>query len=210
MMIQRIWYAYARLVLQAMYVILATGRAYHRDRVPRAGGVLIVSNHQSFFDPILAAVPVTRAVNPMARASLFRNPLFSFLIRSGYAFPVKRGSADLGAVREAIRRLKDGRIVLVFPEGTRTRDGSIAALHAGVIVMAQRARVPILPMVIDGAYEAWPRRQMFPSPHPIRVIYGEPIPADEVRRSDPEALAGVLHRRMIALQKEVREMRTTR
>lgn len=209
-MIQRIWYGILRFMCGVLYVVLALGRAYHRERVPRTGGVLAVSNHQSFFDPILAASPILRPFNPMARDSLFRNPAFSWLIRSAYAFPVKRAVADLGAIREAIHRLKEGRIVLVFPEGTRTRDGSIGTLHTGMIVMARRARVPILPVVIDGAYEAWPRRRKLPSFYPIRVIYGEPIAADEVRRSDPATLAAELRRRMIALQQEVRQTRTKR
>ena len=203
-MVQLIWYTLLRTIIQGLYVTLVAGRAYHRERVPRSGGLLVVCNHQSYLDPILAASPICRPFNPMARDSLFRNPAFSWLIRSVYAFPVKRGSADLGAIREAIRRLRDGRIVLVFPEGTRTRDGSISRLHSGMIVIAQRARVPILPMVVDGAFEAWPRKQLLPSIHPIRIIYGRPIPFEEVEDAEPEAMAERLHGDMVALQKEVR------
>ena len=203
-MIQRIWYGTLRWMVQGLYIALVAGRAYHRQRIPRNGGLLVVCNHQSYLDPILAAGPVPRPFNPMARDSLFHNPAFSWLIRSAYAFPVKRGAADLGAIREAIRRLRDGRIVLVFPEGTRTRDGSIGALHSGMVLMAQRAKVPILPMVIDGAFEAWPRKQLLPTLHPIRIIYGHPIPFEEVRDADPQSLAERLHADMVELQKEVR------
>lgn len=206
-MLQRVWYGLLQTIVQALYVTLAMGRAYRRERVPRRGGLLVVSNHQSYLDPILAALPACRPFNPMARDSLFRNPLFSRLIRSLYAFPVKRASADLGAIREAIRRLRQGRIVLVFPEGTRTRDGSIRPLHAGMIVIAQRARVPILPMVIDGAFECWPKGRRLPSPRPLSVIYGEPVSSDDVERSSPEDLAARLHRDMVSLQAEVRRLR---
>jgi 1-acyl-sn-glycerol-3-phosphate acyltransferase len=206
-MLQRIWYTLLQTIVQAGFVGLMAGRAFHRERVPRSGGLLVVCNHQSYLDPILAAVPVPRPFNPMARDTLFRNPLFSRLIRSLYAFPVKRSAADLSAIKEAIRRLRDGRIVLVFPEGTRTRDGSIGKLHSGMIVIAQRAKVPILPMVIDGAFEAWPRKQPLPSLHPIRIIYGQPIPFKEIADAEPDVLAERLHNEMVELQKEVRGAR---
>lgn len=203
-MVQRIWYAVLQIIVQGVFVTVLRGRAYHRRRVPGRGGLLVVSNHQSYLDPILAALPIYRPFNPMARASLFRRPAFAWLIRSLYAFPVKRESADLGAIREAIGRLRSGEIVLVFPEGTRTRDGSIGALRAGMIVMAQRAGVPILPMVIDGAFECWPRGRRLPTPHPIRVIYGRAIAPDEVRDSQPEELAVRLREEMACLQAELR------
>jgi len=203
-MLQRIWYAIIQVMAQGLYVALAVGRAHHRERVPARGGLLVVSNHQSYLDPILAALPIYRPFSPMARESLFRNRAFSWLIRSFYAFPVKRARADLGAIREAIRRLRQGQIVLVFPEGTRSRDGSIARLHAGMIVIAQRAGVPVLPMVIDGAYECWPRGRLLPGPSALRVIYGRAVPAERVCQSDPEALTEWLHTEMCRLQREVR------
>ena len=83
----------------------------------------------------------------MARESLFRFAPFRWLIRSLNAFPVRRGTADLAAVKEALRRLKAGNVVLVFPEGTRTRDGSIGPMHGGPAAIAARAGVPMVPMV---------------------------------------------------------------
>ncbi|MBN2582845.1 MAG: 1-acyl-sn-glycerol-3-phosphate acyltransferase [Planctomycetes bacterium] len=189
---------------QGLYIGLMQGRAYHRERVPPSGGLLVVSNHQSYLDPILVALPIPRPFNPMARASLFRNPLFSWLIRSLYAFPVRRGSADLTAIKEAIRRLRRGEIVLVFPEGTRTRDGSIGRLQAGLVLIAQRAKVPIMPAVVDGAYECWPRQRTLPTWHPLKVGYGEITAADVVQESDPEQLVADLRQQMVELQAELR------
>jgi 1-acyl-sn-glycerol-3-phosphate acyltransferase len=206
-MLQRAWYAILQFVAQVLFVCLLQGRAFHRERVPRQGGLLAVSNHQSYLDPILAALAIGRPFNPMARDSLFRTPGFSWLIRSLYAFPVKRAAADLGAIREAIRRLRDGQIVLVFPEGTRTRDGAIGQLHAGIVLIAQRAGVPIMPVVIDGAFQCWPRSRILPTLHPVRVIYGEPIPLEDVRDCAPEALAARLHDEMLRLQAEMRRGR---
>ncbi len=205
--ISRAWYGLLQFMSQMLYIVLTQGRAYHCDRVPTHGGVLVISNHQSYFDPILVALPICRPFNPMARDTLFRNPLFGALIRSLYAFPVRRGSADMTAVKEAIRRLRQNRIVLMFPEGTRTRDGSILPLQPGVVLIAQRAGVPILPAVIDGAFESWPRRSLLPSPHPISVIYGQPISNDELKKADPQEVIQRLHKEMVALQSEVRQYR---
>ncbi|HOI56855.1 MAG TPA: lysophospholipid acyltransferase family protein [Phycisphaerae bacterium] len=203
-MLQRMWYRLLRFMSQMLYVGLMQGRAYHRDRVPTEGGLLVVANHQSYLDPILVALPISRPFSPMARESLFRQRLFSWLIRSLNAFPVKRGSADLAAIKEAIRRLRRGDIVLVFPEGTRTRDGSIGRLQSGLVLIAQRAKAPILPAVIDGAYECWPRQRVLPTWHALKVGYGEAIPADVVGRSEPDELVAELHRRMVELQAELR------
>jgi 1-acyl-sn-glycerol-3-phosphate acyltransferase len=179
-------------------------RVDHRERLPRTGGVLVISNHQSFLDPILAAVGLGRPLHPMARETLFRFPPFAALIRSLYAFPVRRSSADLGAVREALRRLKDGAAVLMFPEGTRTLDGSIGPLQGGPITIAARAGVPVVPMVIDGAFEAWPRSNRLPRPHRVRVVYGKALSAAEAAAGDPDALMGILRQRMLDLQAELR------
>lgn len=198
------WYALIRHVARVLFITLFVLRVDHRERLPRTGGVLVISNHQSFLDPILAAVGLGRPLHPMARENLFRFPLFAALIRSLYAFPVRRASADLGAVRDAIRRLKDGAAVLVFPEGTRTADGSIGPLQGGPIAIAARAGVPVVPMVIDGAFEAWPRSNRLPRPHRIRVAYGQALSAAEAAAGDPDALMGILRLRMLDLQAELR------
>jgi 1-acyl-sn-glycerol-3-phosphate acyltransferase len=182
-------------------------RVYHRDRMPGTGGVLVVANHQSYLDPILAAVGMARPFHPMARESLFRFAPFRWVIRSLNAFPVRRASADLGAVREALRRLEAGSIVLMFPEGTRTRDGSIGSLQAGPVTIARRAGVPIVPMVIDGAFESWPRTRPLPMPHRIRVACGRAHGPPELGRADPEVVMAALRVEMVELQAELRRLR---
>jgi len=200
----RLWYAFCQQILRVLLIVFFGLRVYHRRRVPSTGGVLVVANHQSYLDPILTQVGVRRRFDPMARESLFRFAPFRWLIRSLGAFPVRRASADLGAIREAMRRLKAGRCVQMFPEGTRTRDGTIGHLAAGPATIAARSRVPILPVVVDGAFEAWPRTRRFPRRHPVRVAYGEPIPAAEVASRPPEKTMAEVRRRMIELQAELR------
>jgi len=205
----RLWYAVLQQVARVLFVTAFGIRVFGRRRLPRCGGVLVVSNHQSYLDPVLAAVGMPRPYHPMARASLFRFPPFAWLIRSLNAFPVKRGSADMGAIREALRRLKSGAVVLMFPEGTRTRDGSIRQLQAGPVLLARRAGVPILPMVIDGAFEAWPRSRALPRPHTIRVACGRPLAPEELAEGDADELIDTIRDRMVDLQRGLRSMAET-
>ena len=205
--LRRAWYAALQQVARVVFVAAFGIRVYHRGRLPRRGGVLVISNHQSYLDPILAAVGMPRPFHPMARESLFRFAPFRWLIRSLYAFPVRRGTADLGAVREALRRLKGGAVVLMFPEGTRTRDGSVGHLQGGPVTIAARAGVPILPLVIDGAFEAWPRTRRLPRPGPIRVACGVPVSAAEVAAGDPDEIMAAVRGRMVDLQAWLRRGR---
>jgi len=202
--LQRFWYGVCQHVLLVLFSLWFRVRVVHRKRMPARGGALVVSNHQSYLDPILVALGTQRSIHPMARETLFRFPPFAMLIRSLYAFPVRRASADLGAIREAMRRLKDGAVVLMFPEGTRTRDGSIAPLQAGPITIAGRAGAAVVPVVIEGAFEAWPRTCWLPRPHQVRVAFGRPLSAEEVAAGDPETLIKILGRRMQDLQAELR------
>jgi len=154
------------------------------ENVPRDGGVLIASNHQSFLDPIIVTASNRRPVSFMARDTLFRIPLFGRFIMKLRAFPVRRGGADRKAVREAVDRLKAGEVLLVFPEGTRTRDGRLGRLRSGTSMLAYRGRAPIVPAVIKGAFEAWPRTRKLFRFRPISITYGRPIAPPE--RSEHE------------------------
>jgi 1-acyl-sn-glycerol-3-phosphate acyltransferase len=205
--LQRAWYFAWRVVARVLLVWAFGIRVYHRDRLPKSGGVLVVCNHQSYLDPILAAVGMSRAFHPMARESLFRPAPFAWIIRSLYAFPVRRSSADLAAVREALRRLKGGAVVLVFPEGTRTRDGSIGRLQGGPVLIAARAGVPVVPLVIDGAFESWPKGRRLPRPHLVRIACGRPLSAEEAAAGDPETIMARLRDQMVELQAELHRLR---
>ncbi|NLX15254.1 MAG: 1-acyl-sn-glycerol-3-phosphate acyltransferase [Phycisphaerales bacterium] len=185
-------------------------RTFGRHHVPRTGGVLILSNHQSFIDPPLVGCGLPRACHFMARDTLFRNPLFGRIISAVNSFPVQRGSADIGAIKEALRRLKKGRILVMFPEGTRTPDGHIGALLPGLAAIAQKARVPIVPALVDGVYQAWPRHQLLPSIGNVVVLYDRPIEPDEYKNLSAEQLTTMIRRRMVALQEHLYQRQPAR
>jgi len=185
-------YAICRLTSQLLFTFVFRGRVFGTQRVPRQGGVLLVSNHQSFFDPVLATFAIPRECNYMARDTLFAirwlRPIMEYL----NAFPVKRGTADIGAIKETLRRLKAGKVVLAFPEGTRTKDGSIGPMRPGVVLLARKARVPIVPTLILGAFESWPRTAKLPRPHAILVAYSAPVyPHEHSQWSDEDCVATV-------------------
>lgn len=201
----RRWYRYCRVAANVLFIVLGRGRVFGRRNVPLTGGVLLVCNHQSFFDPILATLALPRECHYMARDSLFRNRWFRRLIESLNAFPIKRATADVGAIKETLRRLKRGALVTAFPEATRTRDGSVQPMQSGVVLLARKARVPLVPTLILGAYEAWPRQAALPRPAPIIVAYARPLwPAEMEGRSDQECIE-LVRARILEMMARYRE-----
>ncbi len=166
-----------------------------KQNIPAEGGVLVVSNHQSHFDPPMIGIGCPRHMNFLARDTLFRFAPFRWLIRSLDAIPIDREGLGLSGIKESLKRLKRGEIVLIFPEGTRTRDGRIAPFRPGFTALAVRSGATILPVAIDGTFQAWPRWRIWPGLGRVRVDYGEPIlPAEIAGRDERELLAEVERR----------------
>ena len=136
-------------VMQSASRILVTWlfsfKAYDQQNVPRTGGFLMTPNHQSYLDPVLVGIMLHRPVGFFANAYLFKNPFFGWFLRNLHAWPVERGKGDRGAVVTAIEKLKQGYVVNLFPEGTRTRDGSIQPLERGFALIVRKAGVPDTP-----------------------------------------------------------------
>jgi len=202
----KLFYRLCRYTLQLMISTATRIRVFDRCNEPAEGGVVYISNHQSFIDPPLMGMALKRPVNFMARDTLFRNPYFKRLINAVNAFPVRRGTADLGALKEAMRRLKRGGQVGIFAEGTRTRDGRIGPFLPGVTLLAQRAAAWTVPVLIEGAYDLWPRSQALPSlgGH-IVVRYARAIPQAEVKKQSPAEFTESVRQTLIAMQREVRK-----
>ena len=150
-------------------------KVYGAQNVPATGGVLLLPNHQSYLDPVLIGVYLRRPMSFLARHGLFDNPRFAWLIRHLRAFPVRQGAGDVGAMKEMVRRLKEGHMSTIWPEGSRTADGEIGAIEPGAALVIRRAGVPAVPVAIDGSFEAWPKWQKMFRPRPIRVMYGPPM-----------------------------------
>jgi 1-acyl-sn-glycerol-3-phosphate acyltransferase len=198
------YYRFWRKVCQIVMIPAWQVRVFNRHLEPTTGSVLYISNHQSFLDPMLVSFALSRPLNYMARDSLFRVPGFKQLIQSVNAFPVKRNTADTGALKEAIRRLRVGGQLVVFAEGTRTIDGRIGPFLPGVAMLAQRAADWTVPVVIDGAFEIWPRWQKFPSLGSIVVKLGTPIPQSQAKATGSEGLLKNVRQTLIEMQVDLR------
>ncbi|HEX4792236.1 MAG TPA: lysophospholipid acyltransferase family protein [Humisphaera sp.] len=180
--------------LQILGRVLATAlfdfKVYGRENIPARGGVLIVSNHQSYLDPILMALRLDRPLNYIAKSELFENRYFGRFLRHVLnAFPVRQGAGDIGAIRETIRRLQEGHLLNMYPEGARTWDGKIAPLQKGAAMVIRRAKVPVIPAVIVGAYEAWPIFRPIFRPWPVRIRFGPPM--DLTNLDDEQIIAAI-------------------
>ncbi len=200
----RFWYGCWRALCQLVFITVFGIRSFGRENVPTQGGALLACNHQSFLDPMAVGLCLWREVHYLARDSLFRKPGFGWLIRSVNAFPVKRDTVDLAAVKESLRRLKGDQLLLLFGEGTRTNDGRIAPLQPGMAMMARRTKVPLVPVVIDGAFEAWPRNRKIWRRCTIRVMFGRPIAAQQIADLGDRVAAQIIYQRQQEMQQLLR------
>jgi 1-acyl-sn-glycerol-3-phosphate acyltransferase len=108
-------------------------------------------------------------------------------------------------LKETLRRLRNGGIVALFPEGTRSINGELGPLKPGIAVLASRARVPVVPAGIAGTFESWPRSSLFPCPHPIRIHYGQPIAPEELAGLEPKAVTALIRDRLLQAVSRARE-----
>jgi 1-acyl-sn-glycerol-3-phosphate acyltransferase len=135
--------------------------------VPRTGPALLISNHQSFLDPVLIGLAARRHLCYLARHSLFRNPLFRWLISSLGAVPINQEGFAREGLKTILEQLQKRRAVVVFPEGERTSDGNMVPLRPGIHLLIRRGDMPIVPIGIAGAFDAWPRWRAYPIPAPL-------------------------------------------
>jgi len=196
--LSRIWYNSLRALLRLAAVLGWKVRHTGRENIPQEGGVLVISNHQSHLDPPLVGMGVSRRMNYLARETLFHFRPLGWLIHSVDAIPIDREGIGLSGIKESLRRLKRGEMVVVFPEGTRSADGEIQPFRPGVTTLAVRSRAAILPVAIDGAYHAWPRHRRFPRLGRVRVHYAPPILPEQVATMDERALLAEVELRVRA------------
>lgn len=162
-------------VVSPMLGLYFRGRVYGTDQVPKTGGLVVVANHASDFDPPLLSAAVRRPVSYMAKEELFKVPVLSQAIRLYGAYPVKRGSADRSAIREALKQLEQGWAVGIFLQGTRTPDGRIPEPKIGAALIAAKAQVPLLPVSLWGTQRIFTKGSAIPRPTPLTIRIGAPI-----------------------------------
>ncbi len=164
----RIAWLFLNFIEKAIFGFTVTGRGM----VPRSGAVIIASNHISYCDPPVVGSGVPREVYFLAKEELFRNKAFGWLIKQYNAIPLKRASGDVGAFKKAVSLLKQGKAVLMFPEGTRSLSGRFLKPKAGVGMIAKLTSTPIVPVYVTGTNRLGStlRRQA-----KLAVRFGEPV-----------------------------------
>jgi 1-acyl-sn-glycerol-3-phosphate acyltransferase len=173
------------------------------EHVPQTGPVVITPNHVSFMDPILVTIPVRRPLHYMALEPFFRIRGLGALMRWARAFPVQEGEADGPAVRRALRLLRQGEPLVIFPEGGRSPDGRLQPFRPGAFRLALAADAPVVPVTIVGAFDAWPTGRRFPRPGRVTIVYHAPLdakalPPDADRKARPELLMALVRERIAA------------
>jgi 1-acyl-sn-glycerol-3-phosphate acyltransferase len=189
--LRRLYRELILLIVRALTVVYC--RRYEvagREHVPRAGGLIVVSNHLNNADPPMIARAIGRPVVFMAKYEMLRVPVAGLLFRAWGAFPVRRGEADLGALRAASDVVRRGEALMMFPEGTRSRTGGLGKGHPGTALIALRTGAPVLPVAITGTESIrWPAFFLRPrGVRHVRVVIGEPFRLERGARVDTAAV----------------------
>lgn len=181
------FYSFLRNCARLFYIIVYHIVVIGGENIPKEkGGYIIASNHVSNNDPPVVGITFKGKYTFMAKQELFEiNPLFTWLIKKLGAFPVKRGAKDSSAIDRALESLKEGRIFVIFPEGTRSKDGTLGHAKSGVTLIAAQAKVPVVPVYIKYGRKKFRRN--------IYISIGEKISAErfDVDISDRKMLKAV-------------------
>ena len=161
------FYSVAVKILHGIFKVFTLFKVKGKDNVPQEGAFLLCSNHRAYKDPILLAISSRRKLTFMAKEELFKKTVLGWLIKSLGAFPIRRGKGDAAAVMATLKIMKKGEATVIFPEGTRMKNGERKQVNSGIVRLAIQCGVPIVP-----AYLTW-----------NSVTYGKPINYDKYTES---------------------------
>jgi 1-acyl-sn-glycerol-3-phosphate acyltransferase len=167
---------------RAVYTFYFGWRVCNPERVPRKGPVILASNHASFLDPPLVGAGIKRGINYLARESLFRFPVLGWILHQWQVVPVDRDGGGAKGLKAILDRLLAGGAIILFPEGTRTRDGQLQPARSGIGLTVIKSTAPVVPVRVFGTFEAYNRTMKFPKPcRRVVVKYGRPMLFERLR-----------------------------
>lgn len=166
---------------RALYKFYFRARFFNPERVPVTGPVILAANHESFIDPPLVGSGLDRDLNYLARESLFRYPGLGAALRSWNSVPVDREGGGAAGLRAILDRLLAGSGIILFPEGTRTRDGKMQKARSGIGLTVIKSDAMVIPVRVFGSYAAFGRHMTLPRPRRVGVKYGKPMRFESLR-----------------------------
>lgn len=167
------WFSYC--FVKMLAAIFSPRTVLGRENIPQGGAFIIASNHLSNLDPFLIGLSLRRRSSYMAKDALFRNKILKCMLQGVEAFPIRRGSADVWALRETLRRLKRGMPVVMFPEGTRQSSQTEKKIQTGIGFLAVKGNVPVIPVYIDGSDRVLPPGAKLPKRNHVTISFGKPL-----------------------------------
>ena len=179
------FYKFFKILCRIWYGIFLRTKVIGAENIPAEGGFILASNHMANWDPPFLGTFSPRIVNFMGKEELFKNPIMAAICRGLHVFPVKRGAADKAAIKTAVKILKSGECLGIFPEGTRSKTGKLGKAESGVSLIAAMTKAPIIPAAIVNTDKIFSAEVKFPR---LAVVYGTPIYFDG-NAKDKEQLA---------------------
>jgi len=168
-------YSIIKFVSFAFFKLYLDFKIYGKGNIPRKGAFIVAANHASYLDPLLLVVTFRKNLYFIARQRLFAVPLIGWVLKQVKAIPVKRHGKDTGPIKNALSVLREGKILAVFPEGTRSKNRKFKTAKPGVGFIVSKAKVPVLPVYIESSFDAQPRGIRTLKRYPVRVHIGKPI-----------------------------------
>lgn len=200
--------------MQVVFTFWLRYRVRGLEYIPAEGGGLVLSNHQSFLDPLLIGVPLKRPISFLARDSLFRIPIIGWILRNTFVRPISREKASTTSIREMVLRLDQGYLCGMFPEGTRSATGELGEFKPGFVALLRRTELPVYPVAVAGANLALGRSSFFLKPFRVCVVFGEPIHPEEIaslkERGREEELVTYVRDRVLGCQQQADAWRTSK
>lgn len=177
------FYRFGRALIKFLNLILYNIHVEGEENIPETGGFVLCPNHISNYDPLAVATHMKRQVHFMAKAELYKNPLFKKVMMALGTIPVDRGKVSLETLKESLRVLKNGEILGIFPEGTRVKNGERKKPMEGFVVFALKTKSPILPVHIEGEYKFRGKVNIkFGKPIELNEYYGKKVKPEEMSK----------------------------
>ena len=178
-------YAITRVIVRLIVPLLGGITVIGAENIPETGPIILAPNHRAYMDPPYLSMVTKRQLHLMAKDTLFRVPIFGPYIKAMGAFPVKRGAADRGAIKQAIAELKAGHVMGIFPEGTRAAPGTLLPAEKGFALVAKQTGIPIVPIALEGTDRVLPMHGRLHRAH-VTATIGKPMTASEMLAAYPD------------------------